>query len=47
MSIIVTVCVCVCQFQPQLVLVCAGFDAAVGDVKVKTDLRSVMDDIYD
>lgn len=22
------------QFQPQLVLVCAGFDAAVGDMKV-------------
>uniref|UniRef100_A0A7N6AUL3 UBP-type domain-containing protein n=1 Tax=Anabas testudineus TaxID=64144 RepID=A0A7N6AUL3_ANATE len=24
---------CVCQFQPQLVLVCAGFDAALGDQK--------------
>uniref|UniRef100_A0A8P4G856 Protein deacetylase HDAC6 n=1 Tax=Dicentrarchus labrax TaxID=13489 RepID=A0A8P4G856_DICLA len=29
------------EFQPQLVLVSAGFDAAVGDQKVKTDLRSV------
>lgn len=30
-----SVCVCVClQFQPQLVLVAAGFDSVLGDPKV-------------